>query len=93
MKKKNLMLQKKLFLTKEVIAQLNSKEQHAVKGGAWVTNVPETALPGPGGPACMSCAPTMQAECGTNQFGSKCPTVANANGVCCGTIFSGGPNC
>lgn len=93
MKKKNLILQKKLFLTKEVIAELSSKEQLAINGGNWVTNVPETALPGGGGPGCMSCAATMQVGCNTNVYGSKCPTVANANGVCCGTIASGMPGC
>ena len=88
MKKKNLMLQKKLFLTKEVIAELNSKEQLAVKGGNWVTNVPQTALPGGGGPGCMSCAATFQPNCPTQQY-SKCQTAPDANGLCCAVVGTG----
>ncbi len=60
--KKKIELNKKLFLKKGVVAELNISQSSKVLGG-WVTRVAETRVDPIFTPGCMSCAPTFPPNC------------------------------
>lgn len=76
MKKQKVSFSPKLFLSKKTIAELNNDHSNAILGGA--DTVPDWNSKSPCGP----CNASLNGGCPTRQF-SVCPTINNANGVCC----------
>lgn len=82
MKKKKVIFSPKLFLQKDTIAELNMDQSHQILGGANTEHDANSQSP------CGPCNASLDGGCLTRQY-SICPTVVNANGLCCGKVNTG----
>lgn len=84
MKKKQISFKPKLFLLKNVIAELNEDRSNVILGGATEVNANSEGTCGPcTGPATLvSGCPTLRLSCNTFEVNGRCCMNTGINGPC-----------